>query len=112
MLGETEQQENLKIGVMLQVARKYHHVTQQDIANAAGLTQNQVSKIERGTSKAPVSVLLAYCKRLNSTPNDILGFSEAEPPSELQRLIDSMTEEEQDIFYKIGKLLKGRLRES
>jgi len=41
-----------------------------------GLTKNHISALERGVSKPSVETLLGYCKRLDTTPNDILGFNE------------------------------------
>ena len=102
---------------MLHTARENHNVTQQDIADAVGFTPNHISVIERGLGKASIATLLGYCKRLDMTPNEILGFDDDVIPPlriidenmlpELIDIIRQMNLEDQRKLLEIAKILIG-----
>ena len=72
MANRTINEENVKIDRLLQDARESHGVLQAELCEAAGLTKNHISDVERGVSKASVRMLLDYCEKIGITPNDIL----------------------------------------
>ena len=54
----------LRFGQMLQSYREGAKVTQQDIADATGLTKNYISSIERGVHKCNAQTFIAYAKKV------------------------------------------------
>ena len=68
--------ENIVVGRMLQQARESRKVLQSELCDACGLTKNHISAVERGVSQASIKMLLGYCKKLDMSPNEILGFND------------------------------------
>lgn len=66
------------IGQRLQRKREACGVTQDEIATVANCSTNHISKLERNLHSMTVDVLLAYCKKLQQTPNQILDFDKAD----------------------------------
>lgn len=60
MMADKIDEDALRFGQMLQSYREGAKVTQQDIADATGLTKNYISSIERGVHK---------CNALKKTEN-------------------------------------------
>lgn len=75
MSNKSDSEMNRHIGQMLKTARKACNVSQAEIALATGMTKNHISAIERGVSKASIELLFGYCKKLEMTPDKILGFN-------------------------------------
>ena len=98
-------EENLKIGNMLQKARKQRKVLQKDLCEETGLTENHISAVERGVCKASVRVLLAYCNKLKMTPNDILEYREEEILPELKKNLQEMDTLKQREILEILKII-------
>lgn len=46
-----------------------------DFSEALGINENRYSRYERGTSEPSLSMLITISQLLNTTPNDLLGFS-------------------------------------
>ena len=105
MANRSDMKENTKIGLMLQTAREFKHITQQDIADGTGLTKNHISKIERGQSKASISLLLGYCKKLDMTPDEILNFYKGDIEPELAKTLSGMDKDKQDKVLQMIKLM-------
>lgn len=57
MANRTIDEENVKIGRLLQDARESHGVLQSELCEATGLTKNHISAVERGVSKANIRML-------------------------------------------------------
>ena len=98
-------EENVKMGRLLQNARESHGVLQSELCEATGLTKNHISAVERGVSKASIRMLLGYCEKIGITPNDILGYSELNLISELQEMINHMDIEQQKCIMDMIKLM-------
>ena len=97
---------NKEIGTRLQNARKALGVSQEEIAEIAGVAKTTISCTERGEQKTSVPVLLAYCEKLHKTPNELLGYNGDSPSQELISVIYSMTEEEQKKILEIAKIIR------
>ena len=95
MSNKSNSEANIRIGRMLQSARESRKVTQLEMSKATDMSKNQISAIECGQSKASVELLLGYCKKLDMTPNDMLGFYDGEILPELKELLTKMTADEQ-----------------
>ena len=74
MGNKTNEDLNIKIGILLQRAREDKHVTQKEIAEHTGYSKNHISAVERGVCKASIELLLGYCDVLNIDPNTILEY--------------------------------------
>lgn len=92
------------LGQKLQHHRELAKVTQQEMAEACGLSKNHISALERGMNKCSVQTLLGYCEKLNKTPNEILDIKSFGIIPELQVLLSSMDEEQQK---KILNMIKA-----
>ena len=103
--GAVMDEDNIRIGRLLQVAREQHKVSQAALCDATGLSKNHISAVERGLSKASVKMLLGYCKKLGITPNDILGYGELNLMPELKDMLSSMDTEQQQKVLDIIKLM-------
>ena len=99
-----ETQFNEKIGLRLQKCREKKSVTQQQIADATGLSRNHISALERGVYKMSVYTLIKYCELLDMTPNELLkiGANDKIIP-ELEYELLRLDGEQQ---YKIAKCLE------
>ena len=74
MGNKTNEDLNLKIGILLQRAREGKNITQKEIAEYTGYSKNHISAVERGVCKASVELLLGYCALLDVEPNKILDY--------------------------------------
>lgn len=107
MSNKSDMESNIRIGQLLQAAREGQHISQADIARATGMSKNHISGIERGTSKTSVDLLLGYCKVLNLTPNEILGYGKPTIEPSLQAIIEGLTPIEQAKLKDLIALIKG-----
>ena len=98
-------EDNIKIGRLLQVAMEQHKVSQATLCDSTGLSKNHISAVERGLSKASVKMLLGYCEKLGITPNDILGYGELNLMPELREVISTMDMEQQQKVLDMIKLM-------
>ena len=106
MANRTDAEANFKIGQMLQLARESKRVTQAEMADAIDMSKNHISAVERGQNKASIDMLLGYCRKLEMTPNEILGFYGAKILPELERMLTPMDEDTQQKLYSIGQILQ------
>lgn len=97
---------NIKIGSLLQSVRESHGIRQSELCEATGLSKNHISAVERGVSKASIHMLLGYCEKLGVTPNDILGYKEPGIEPELQELLGKMDTEKQNTIIRMIKLME------
>lgn len=105
MSNKSDEQSNARIGNLLQNARELHKVTQQEMSVAVGLSKNHISKIERGINKPSIDLLLGYCKKLDMTPDEILGFYGKEILPELLLALSHMDKAQQDKVLEMIKLI-------
>lgn len=61
----TSQETERHIGRQLRTARRFADMSQTDLANAAGVTYQQVQKYERGNNRIAASRLWALAKALD-----------------------------------------------
>ena len=98
-------EDNIKIGRLLQTAREQRKISQAALCDTTGLSKNHISAVERGVSKASIKMLLGYCKKLNVTPNDILGYGELNLMPELKEVLSAMDMEQQQKVLDMIKLM-------
>ena len=81
----------------LQILRKNHHYTQDDLAKKLNVSRQAVSKWETGTTLPNLDVLLKLSKLYGLTINDII-----EPEIHLQKITD---------FEQISTISKSELKD-
>lgn len=81
-MAEKIDAEALQFGQMLQRYRESAKVTQQEIADATGLTKNYISSIERGVHKCNAQTFIAYAKKCGVSLDEMAGLI---PKSKLNR---------------------------
>ena len=57
-------------------------------------------------SQASIKMLLDYCKKLNMTPNEILGFNDDFIDERLKSIFKDMSKEEQLKILEMIKIMK------
>lgn len=105
MANKSNEEENKRIGHLLAYARESQKVLQSDMTESTGLTKNHISALERGVSKPSVETLLGYCSKLNTTPNDILGFSNDKILPALKIELEKLDDTKQQKILEIIKIL-------
>lgn len=107
-MAEKIDAEALQFGQMLQRYRESAKVTQQEIADATGLTKNYISSIERGVHKCNAQTFIIYAKKcgVGVSLDEMAGLV---PKSKLNRnlikKISEMSEDEQERALKILELM-------
>ena len=105
-MAEKIDAEALQFGQMLQRYRELAKVTQQEIADATGLTKNYISSIERGVHKCNAQTFIIYAKKCSVSLDEMAGLI---PKSKLNRnlikKISEMSEDEQERALKILELM-------
>ena len=87
----------IKIGKFIATQRKLNGLTQLQLAEKLNITDRAVSKWERGKSLPDASVMLALCKELNITVNDLLSGE-----------VISMENYNKDLESKLVELVKQK----
>ena len=64
----------LSVGDNLRLLRKSKGITQFELGDSIGVTQQAVQQYEKGYMVLSISLLIKICHVLECTPNDILGF--------------------------------------
>lgn len=64
---------DLNVGARIRLRRKTLGITQSELAEALGLTFQQVQKYERGVNRVSASVLVKIAKRLDCSVSFLLG---------------------------------------
>lgn len=105
----TTDKDTFLFGQTLQSYRESAKVTQQEIADATGLTKNYISSIERGVHKCNAQTFIIYAKECGVSLDEMAGLI---PKSKLNRKLvqklSDMTEDEQERALKILRNLPKR----
>ena len=106
-MAERVDEEALKLGIRLQKYREDAKLTQQDIADATGLTRKYISSIERGLHKCTAQTFFAYAMKCGVSLDELAGFApKCKINKKLVQKISEMTEEEQARALQILELMK------
>jgi len=87
-----------KLGIEIRSRRKGLGWSQERLADEAGITFKQVSKIERALANPSTTTLARIAAALKVTPNDLLGLSPSGETSHDPRILSE----------KLFQLLKGK----
>ncbi|MGE3855729.1 MAG: helix-turn-helix domain-containing protein [Dehalococcoidia bacterium] len=64
-----------EVGARLRLLREERHISQEEIAFAAEVTQASISNYENGRNEIPLSVLLSVCDFLNVPLSEMLPMA-------------------------------------
>ena len=82
-------------------------VSQKQLADVIGVSQQAVNKYENHSTEPEISVLIAIASYFNTSIDNLVGYDDGEPKTdkhrELIQLFDRMTAEQQDIYLAQGK---------
>lgn len=78
------------VGKRINTLRKEHHMTQEQLANAIGISTPAVSKWENGGSLPDISLLAPLARLLKTDVNDILGYSEHISDKEVDQKVETL----------------------
>ncbi len=91
---------------MLQSYRESARVTQQDIADATGLSKNYISSIERGVHKCNAQTFIAYAKKCGASLDEMAGLApKSNLNRELMQKLSAMSEADQKRVLQILELM-------
>jgi transcriptional regulator with XRE-family HTH domain len=82
----------MDIGKNIYALRKQHNITQEQLANAVGVSTPAVSKWETGVSMPDITLLAPIARKLNTTIDNLLSFKEDLSRTEIQNIIDELKE--------------------
>jgi len=92
------------MGERIKAKRKELHLTQEQLANQAGITAAFIGHIERGTRVASIDTLYELCKALNVSADYLLGLS---LEMAIAPLKDDLTPEEWQAGIKLLHRITG-----
>lgn len=73
MNKKTRKYRRRELGFLLQRERKCQHITQEEMAQILGVTQERISEIESGDRRLDVMELMEYSEALNLAPTALAG---------------------------------------
>ncbi len=92
----------------LKKLRNQYGVSQQQLANAVGVSQQSINKYENHKSEPDIDTLKAIAGFFNTSIDYLVGFDESKTElnkeSELLRIFSLMSEEQQNLFIEQGKI--------
>ena len=62
------------VGENIKIARKAKGLTQSQVAQTLNMTQQQYSRFENGIYELNYSQIIAICKLLDTTPNELFDY--------------------------------------
>ena len=92
----------------LKALRKEYNISQQQLANIIGVSQQSINKYENHNVEPDIETLKAIATFFNTTIGFLVGFDESKTAftkeDELLRLFSLMTKEQQDLYIEQGKI--------
>ena len=91
----------------LKKLRSEYNISQQQLANVIGVSQQSINKYENHKIEPDIETLKTMANFFNTSIDYLVGYKENETEfnntRELLRLFNLMTEEQQSIFIEQGK---------
>lgn len=75
------------LGSKLYAIRKKYGMTQAQVAEAAGLSNNTYAEIERGVVNTTIESIMQLCRALHITPDEILTDSDAQATAREEEIL-------------------------
>ncbi|HLO85472.1 MAG TPA: helix-turn-helix transcriptional regulator [Nostocaceae cyanobacterium] len=78
----------MNIPQAIKILRKFHDMTQQDLANKVGITKSHVSETESGKKNPSMATIQGYAHEFGVQPSEIVLLAEAiENPNNIDSVI-------------------------
>ncbi len=103
----------MALGKRLKECREGQGVTQQEMADACGLSRNYLSAMERGVNKCNANTLITYARVLNMSIDEIVWGEKGRTHKgdsiipDLKRALKDMPEDEQKKVLRIIEIIKS-----
>lgn len=94
----------ITLGKRIRERRKDMHLTQQYLAEAAGISASFLGHIERGSRVLSLDTLMSLCRALNATPNELLGADSLHMQSEATGFPAELLQSAVDLMRKYDLL--------
>lgn len=91
------------IGIRIRSKRKEKGLKQETLAELIDCSSNHLSNIERGNYLPTTSLIFKICTVLGETPNYYLIGTATKKTSEIESVIKTLPESEQEILLKLIK---------
>lgn len=93
----------------LKILRNKYNISQQQLANVVGVSQQSINKYENHNIEPDIETLKAIATFFNTTIDYLVGFDKSEnnitKEKELLRLFNLMTDEQQNLYIEQGKII-------
>lgn len=96
-----------ELGYRLKAARERQKLTQEKLAELAGISPGYVSEIENKKTIPSFSVLSALCRVLNLSLDDIVFHTQSDSAQNINRLVSQCSEKQR---YVIQSMIEAMLR--
>lgn len=98
-----------RIGQRIREIRMEQKLTQEYVANSAGVNVSHISNIETNKVKVSLTLLVEICNALNTTVDYVLEEGYIRPTDatekELMRIIHNMEHDKQELLLRISKVI-------
>ncbi len=100
------------MGARIKGLRRWRGLTQDQLAEKAGVSLNYLSRIERGLENPTLDTLLGLAKGLKVEPLELFTFEHEEPdPDRLRQLLAGLIDDvRDDQVALVVKVLRGVIR--
>lgn len=102
--------DKVAVGSRIREKRLALHMTQEKVAEKMDKSLRLITEIERGTVGMSIETLLCLCEALKTTPNDLLLPSAKPSDSELDWVIDALTNASEHVRSSAIDILRSYLR--
>ncbi len=90
------------LGEKLRAKAKSFGLTDAEIARKLGISPRRYSHYKIGRNEPSIEMLIKICQILNSTPNEMLEFSNSQFEPEFQTV-------NKDLFYKLAQNIESKI---
>lgn len=97
-----------KIGNQIRKYRKLHELSQNDLAERAGISYKYLGEIERGQAKLSVEILMKIAQALNLNASKLVSVEdyETEEQATASSILAELSEKERKIALEMLQVLK------
>lgn len=102
--------DKVSVGARIQEKRVALRLTQENVAEKLNKSLRLVTEIERGAVGMSIETLLCLCGVLKTTPNELLLPRESAPDTELEWLVNALTNSSEHIRASAIDIVRSYLR--
>lgn len=101
----------MRIGEQIKIYRKNAGLTQEQIANALGVSTPAVNKWEKGNTYPDISLLPALARLLKIDMNELFSFHEELTEKEIGQFVNELSVTALENFTKAFEIAKSKIKE-